>query len=175
MSKYREVSANMNFVEREKATEKFWSDRGIFEKSVEVREGSPAYTFFDGPPTANGKPHIGHLETRAFKDMFPRYQTMKGRLVRRKAGWDTHGLPVELEVEKLLHINGKEQIEEYGIAPFIDKCKESVWKYKGMWEDFSKAVGFWADMEDPYVTYDNSYIESEWWPYHGLAQLRQSA
>ncbi len=163
MSKYREVSANMNFVEREKATEKFWSDRGIFEKSVEVREGSPAYTFFDGPPTANGKPHIGHLETRAFKDMFPRYQTMKGRLVRRKAGWDTHGLPVELEVEKLLHINGKEQIEEYGIAPFIDKCKESVWKYKGMWEDFSKAVGFWADMEDPYVTYDNSYIESEWW------------
>lgn len=163
MSVYKEVSANMNFVEREKETEKFWSEHKIFEKSVEQREGSPAFTFYDGPPTANGKPHIGHLETRAFKDMFPRYQTMKGQLVRRKAGWDTHGLPVELEVEKLLHINGKEQIEEYGIAPFIDKCKESVWKYKGMWEDFSKAVGFWADMDDPYVTYDNRFIESEWW------------
>ena len=163
MSKYREVSANMNFVEREKETVKFWTEQEIFEKSVEARKESPTYVFYDGPPTANGKPHIGHLETRAFKDLFPRYQTMKGRLVRRKAGWDTHGLPVELEVEKLLHINGKEQIEEYGIAPFIQKCKESVWKYKGMWEDFSKATGFWADMEDPYVTYENSYIESEWW------------
>ena len=163
MSKYREVSANMNFVDREKETVKFWTEHEIFEKSVEVRQGSPAYVFYDGPPTANGKPHIGHPETRAFKDLFPRYQTMKGKMVPRKAGWDTHGLPVELEVEKLLHINGKEQIEEYGIAPFIEKCKESVWKYKGMWEDFSKAIGFWADMEHPYVTYDNSFIESEWW------------
>lgn len=163
MSKYREVSANLNFVEREKATEQFWTENKIFEKSVEVRQGAPSYTFYDGPPTANGKPHIGHPETRAFKDLFPRYQTMKGKIVPRKAGWDTHGLPVELEVEKLLHINGKEQIEEYGIAPFIEKCKESVWKYKGMWEDFSKAVGFWADMDHPYVTYDNSFIESEWW------------
>ncbi len=163
MSMYKEVSPDLNFVEREKATEAFWRERRVFEKSVEERHAAPAYTFYDGPPTANGRPHIGHLETRAFKDMFPRYQTMKGKLVRRKAGWDTHGLPVELEVEKLLEINGKEQIEEYGIAPFIDKCKESVWKYKGMWEDFSRAVGFWADMEDPYVTYHNSFIESEWW------------
>ncbi len=163
MSKYREVSANMNFVEREKATEKFWTDNKIFEKSIQSREGAPAYTFYDGPPTANGKPHIGHLETRAFKDLFPRYQTMKGQIVPRKAGWDTHGLPVELEVEKLLKISGKEQIEEYGVSPFNQKCKESVWKYKGMWEEFSKAVGFWADMEDPYVTYHNEYIESEWW------------
>ena len=163
MSKYREVSANMNFVEREKAVEQFWSEHNIFEKSVETRKDCPAYTFYDGPPTANGKPHIGHPETRAFKDLFPRYQTMKGKMVPRKAGWDTHGLPVELEVEKLLHINGKEQIEQYGIAPFIAKCKESVWKYKGMWEDFSKAIGFWADMDHPYVTYDNSFIESEWW------------
>ncbi len=163
MSKYQEVSANLNFVEREKETVKFWTEHEIFEKSVEIRQGSPTYVFYDGPPTANGKPHIGHPETRAFKDLFPRYQTMKGKMVPRKAGWDTHGLPVELEVEKLLHINGKEQIEEYGIAPFIEKCKESVWKYKGMWEDFSKAIGFWADMERPYVTYDNSFIESEWW------------
>ncbi len=163
MSVYKEVSANMNFVEREKATEQFWTDHQIFEKSIESRKGCPTYTFYDGPPTANGKPHIGHPETRAFKDLFPRYQTMKGKMVLRKAGWDTHGLPVELEVEKLLKINGKEQIEQYGIAPFIDKCKESVWKYKGMWEDFSKAIGFWADMAHPYVTYDNSFIESEWW------------
>ncbi len=163
MGMYKEVSTNLNFVEREKETEKFWEQRGIFEKSVEEREGQPAYVFYDGPPTANGKPHIGHLQTRAFKDLFPRFHTMKGELVERKAGWDTHGLPVELEVEKLLHINGKEQIEEYGIAPFIEKCKESVWKYKGMWEDFSKATGFWADMDDPYVTYDNKFIESEWW------------
>ena len=163
MSKYNEVSTNMNFVEREKATEQFWRENRIFEKSVEMRKDAPAYTFYDGPPTANGKPHIGHLQTRAFKDLFPRYQTMKGKLVLRKAGWDTHGLPVELEVEKSLGINGKDQIEEYGLAPFIDHCKESVWKYKSLWEEFSKAVGFWADMDDPYVTYDNDYIESEWW------------
>ncbi len=163
MSMYKEVSTNLNFVEREKATEKFWEEQKIFEKSIASREESPTYTFYDGPPTANGKPHIGHLETRAFKDLIPRYQTMKGHMVPRKAGWDTHGLPVELEVEKLLHINGKEQIEGYGIAPFIEKCKESVWKYKGMWEDFSKVVGFWADMDHPYVTYHNEFIESEWW------------
>ncbi|MCH5352866.1 MAG: isoleucine--tRNA ligase [Acutalibacter sp.] len=163
MSKYNEVSTNMNFVEREKETERFWRENQIFEKSVEMRKDAPAYTFYDGPPTANGRPHIGHLQTRAFKDLFPRYQTMKGKLVLRKAGWDTHGLPVELEVEKALGINGKDQIEEYGLAPFIGHCKESVWKYKGLWEEFSKAVGFWADMDNPYVTYDNDYIESEWW------------
>ena len=163
MSMYKEVSPNLNFVEREQETEKFWEENHIFEKSMEERQGDNAYVFYDGPPTANGKPHIGHLQTRAFKDLFPRFHTMKGEMVPRKAGWDTHGLPVELEVEKLLHINGKEQIEAYGIAPFIEKCKESVWKYKGLWEDFSKDVGFWADMEHPYVTYDNSFIESEWW------------
>lgn len=160
---YREVSTNMNFVDRERQTEKFWEENRVFERSIEERAEGRTYTFYDGPPTANGKPHIGHLETRAFKDLFPRFQTMKGNMVPRKAGWDTHGLPVELEVEKLLQINGKEQIEAYGIAPFIDKCKESVWKYKGMWEDFSKSVGFWADMDAPYVTYENNYIESEWW------------
>ena len=163
MSLYKEVSTNLRFVEREQETEKFWEENRIFEKSVEERKDDPTYTFYDGPPTANGKPHIGHLQTRSFKDLFPRFHTMKGEMVPRKAGWDTHGLPVELEVEKLLHINGKDQIEAYGIAPFIEKCKESVWKYKGMWEDFSKDVGFWADMEHPYVTYDNSFIESEWW------------
>lgn len=163
MSRYKEVSTNMNFVERERETEKFWEENKIFEKSIESRKNAPVYTFYDGPPTANGRPHIGHLQTRAFKDLFPRFQTMKGNMVPRKAGWDTHGLPVELGVEKLLEINGKEQIEGYGIAPFIDKCKESVWEYKGMWEDFSKSVGFWADMDDPYVTYDNNFIESEWW------------
>ena len=163
MSLYKEVSTNLSFVEREQETEKFWEENRIFEKSVEERKDDPTYTFYDGPPTANGKPHIGHLQTRSFKDLFPRFHTMKGEMVPRKAGWDTHGLPVELEVEKLLHINGKDQIEAYGIAPFIEKCKESVWKYKGMWEDFSKDVGFWADMEHPYVTYDNSFIESEWW------------
>ena len=163
MSLYKEVSTNLSFVEREQKTEKFWEENRIFEKSVEERKDDPTYTFYDGPPTANGKPHIGHLQTRSFKDLFPRFHTMKGEMVPRKAGWDTHGLPVELEVEKLLHINGKDQIEAYGIAPFIEKCKESVWKYKGMWEDFSKDVGFWADMEHPYVTYDNSFIESEWW------------
>ena len=153
----------MNFVAREKEVEKFWDENHIFEKSIEEREGCPEYIFYDGPPTANGKPHIGHVLTRVIKDMIPRYRTMKGYMVPRKAGWDTHGLPVELEVEKLLGLDGKDQIEEYGLEPFIDKCKESVWKYKGMWEDFSSTVGFWADMEHPYVTYDNSFIESEWW------------
>ncbi len=160
---YNKVDTNMNFVEREKATEQFWKENHIFEKSMENRKEGETYTFYDGPPTANGKPHIGHVLTRVIKDMIPRYQTMKGKMVPRKAGWDTHGLPVELEVEKLLGINGKDQIEEYGLEPFIKKCKESVWKYKGMWEDFSGTVGFWADMEHPYVTYDNDYIESEWW------------
>ena len=160
---YKKVSTNLNFVDREKETEKFWDDNHIFEKSMENRKEGPTYTFYDGPPTANGKPHIGHVLTRVIKDMIPRYRTMKGYMVPRKAGWDTHGLPVELEVEKLLGLNGKEQIEEYGMEPFIKKCKESVWKYKGMWEDFSGTVGFWADMDNPYVTYDDNFIESEWW------------
>ena len=160
---YKKVSTNLNFVEREKETLKFWNDNDIFRKSIKLREGDPVYTFYDGPPTANGKPHIGHVLTRVIKDMIPRYKTMKGYMVPRKAGWDTHGLPVELEVEKLLVLDGKEQIEEYGLDPFISKCKESVWKYKGMWEDFSGTVGFWADMDDPYVTYHDDYIESEWW------------
>ena len=160
---YDKVSANLNFIEREKAVEKFWEDNQIFEKSIDSRRNGRTYTFYDGPPTANGKPHIGHVETRAFKDMIPRYHAMKGCMVPRKAGWDTHGLPVELEVEKLLGLDGKEQIEEYGLEPFIEKCKESVWKYKGMWEDFSSTVGFWADMDNPYVTYHDDYIESEWW------------
>ena len=160
---YQKVSTNLNFVEREKKTEQFWKDNQIFEKSMEHRKEGETYTFYDGPPTANGKPHIGHVLTRVIKDMIPRYRTMKGYMVPRKAGWDTHGLPVELEVEKLLGLDGKEQIEEYGLVPFIDKCKESVWKYKGMWEDFSGTVGFWADMDNPYVTYHDDYIESEWW------------
>jgi isoleucyl-tRNA synthetase len=160
---YEKVSGSMNFVEREKGVRKFWEDNKIFEKTVEARRGKPTYTFFDGPPTANGKPHIGHVLTRVIKDMIPRYRTMKGYEVLRKAGWDTHGLPVELEVEKKLGLDGKEQVEQYGLAPFIDECKESVWKYKGMWEDFSSTVGFWLDMKDPYVTYHNSFIESEWW------------
>ena len=160
---YQKVSTNLNFVDREKETEKFWRENDIFQKSMKAREGCPTYTFYDGPPTANGKPHIGHVLTRVIKDMIPRYRTMKGYMVPRKAGWDTHGLPVELEVEKMLGLNGKEQIEEYGIEPFIEKCKESVWKYKGMWEDFSGTVGFWADMDNPYVTYDDNFIESEWW------------
>ena len=160
---YKKVSTDMNFVGREKEVEKFWDDNHIFEKSIEEREGCPEYIFYDGPPTANGKPHIGHVLTRVIKDMIPRYRTMKGYMVPRKAGWDTHGLPVELEVEKALGLDGKDQIEEYGLEPFIDKCKESVWKYKGMWEDFSGTVGFWADMEHPYVTYHNTFIESEWW------------
>ena len=160
---YRKVDTSLNFVEREHEIEQFWKDNRIFEKSMKLREGNETYTFYDGPPTANGKPHIGHVLTRVIKDMIPRYRTMKGCQVLRKAGWDTHGLPVEIEVEKLLGLNGKEQIELYGLEPFIKKCKESVWKYKGMWEDFSGTVGFWADMDDPYVTYDNDYIESVWW------------
>ena len=160
---YEKVSTDLNFVDREKKIEQFWKDNQIFEKSMESRKDCDSYVFYDGPPTANGKPHIGHVLTRVIKDMIPRYHTMKGQMVPRKAGWDTHGLPVEIEVEKLLGLDGKEQIEEYGLAPFIDKCKESVWKYKGMWEDFSGTVGFWADMEHPYVTYHNDYIESEWW------------
>ncbi len=160
---YEKVSTNLNFVEREKQTLDFWNANDIFKKSMDSRKEGPTYTFYDGPPTANGKPHIGHVLTRVIKDMIPRYRTMKGYMVPRKAGWDTHGLPVELEVEKLLGLDGKEQIEEYGLDPFITKCKESVWKYKGMWEDFSGTVGFWADMDDPYVTYHDDYIESEWW------------
>ncbi|MBQ7919576.1 MAG: isoleucine--tRNA ligase [Lachnospiraceae bacterium] len=160
---YNKVSTDLNFVEREKQIEKFWKDNDIFRKSMENNKEGETYTFYDGPPTANGKPHIGHVLTRVIKDMIPRYRTMKGCMVPRKAGWDTHGLPVEIEVEKILGINGKDQIEAYGLEPFISKCKESVWKYKGMWEDFSGTVGFWADMDDPYVTYHDDYIESEWW------------
>ncbi len=160
---YNKVSTNLSFVEREKETLNFWNENKIFEKSIDVRKEGETYTFYDGPPTANGKPHIGHVLTRVIKDMIPRYRTMKGYKVLRKAGWDTHGLPVELEVEKMLGLDGKEQIEKYGLEPFISHCKESVWKYKGMWEDFSNTVGFWADMDDPYVTYHNSFIESEWW------------
>ena len=160
---YQKVSTDLNFVEREKQVEAFWKENKIFEKSMDNRKEGPTYTFYDGPPTANGKPHIGHVLTRVIKDMIPRYRTMKGYMVPRKAGWDTHGLPVEIEVEKLLGLDGKEQIEEYGLEPFIKQCKESVWKYKGMWEDFSGTVGFWADMDHPYVTYHDDFIESEWW------------
>ena len=160
---FEKVSTDLNFVSREVEIEKFWRENDIFQKSVDQREGSDVFMFYDGPPTANGKPHIGHIETRAIKDLIPRFQTMKGKKVPRKAGWDTHGLPVELEVEKTLGLDGKEQIEEYGIEPFIQKCKESVWKYKGEWEKMSERVGYWADMEHPYITYENSYIESEWW------------
>ena len=160
---YKKVSAGMNFTEREHAVEKFWQENDIFGKSIEERKGAPTFTFFDGPPTANGKPHIGHVLTRVIKDLIPRYQTMKGKRVLRKAGWDTHGLPVELEVERTLGIDGKDQIESYGLEPFIARCRQSVWKYKGMWEQFSSTVGFWADMEHPYITYTNDFIESEWW------------
>ena len=160
---YKKVPTNMDFVQREREVLQFWTDNDVFRKSMSQREDCPSYTFYDGPPTANGQPHIGHVLTRVIKDMIPRYHAMKGAMVPRKAGWDTHGLPVELEVEKLLGLDGKEQIEEYGLEPFIQKCKESVWKYKGMWEDFSGIVGFWADMDDPYVTYHNNFIESEWW------------
>ena len=163
MAKYKKVDTDLKFVDREKEVEKFWNEEDIFKKSMENRKEGETYTFYDGPPTANGKPHIGHVLTRVIKDMIPRYRTMKGYMVPRKAGWDTHGLPVELEVEKLLGLDGKDQIEKYGVEPFINKCKESVWKYKGMWEDFSSTVGFWADMEHPYVTYYDDYIESEWW------------
>ena len=160
---YDKVPTDLKFVEREKEVEKFWEDEHIFEKSIKMREGCQPYVFYDGPPTANGKPHIGHVETRVIKDMIPRFRAMKGYMVPRKAGWDTHGLPVELEVEKKLGLDGKDQIEKYGLEPLIKQCKESVWKYKGMWEDFSGTVGFWADMDNPYVTYHNSFIESEWW------------
>ena len=160
---YNKVDTNLNFVDREKEVLKFWKDNNIAQKAIDQREGNDTFTFYDGPPTANGKPHIGHVLTRVIKDMLPRFQSMKGKKVLRKAGWDTHGLPVELEVEKAIGINGKEQIEKYGIEPFIKKCRESVWKYKGMWEEFSDVVGFWADMEHPYITYENNYIESEWW------------
>ena len=160
---YNKVPTDLKFVEREKEVSKFWKEHHIFEKSIEEREGCPEYMFYDGPPTANGKPHVGHVVTRAIKDMIPRYRTMKGYQVPRKAGWDTHGLPVELEVEKELGLDGKEQIEQYGVEPFIERCKANVWKYKGMWEEFSETVGFWADMENPYVTYYDDFIESEWW------------
>ena len=160
MSTYSKVDTNLNFVDREKKIEQFWKDHSIFRKSIDTRKDGETFTFYDGPPTANGKPHIGHVLTRVIKDMIPRYRTMKGYKSVRKAGWDTHGLPVELEVEKKLGINGKDQIESYGLEPFIQECKESVWKYKGMWEDFSSTVGYWADMDDPYVTYDNNFIET---------------
>ncbi len=160
---YNKVDTNLNFVDREAEVLKFWKENDIANKCISNREGCDTFTFYDGPPTANGKPHIGHVLTRVIKDMLPRYQSMKGKKVLRKAGWDTHGLPVELEVEKLLGLDGKEQIEKYGIEPFIKKCRESVWKYKGMWEEFSDVVGFWADMEHPYITYENDYIESVWW------------
>ena len=161
MSKYSKVDSSLNFVEREKQILEFWKQNKIFEQTAAKGEGN--FTFFDGPPTANGKPHIGHVLTRSIKDLIPRYKVMKGKHVLRKAGWDTHGLPVELEVEKQLGIDGKKQIEEYGIEPFVQKCKQSVWKYKGEWEELSERVAYWADMEHPYVTYDNDYIESEWW------------
>ena len=160
---YKKVSTSLDFKDREREVLDFWKKNDIFKKQNEIHEDCPSYTFYDGPPTANGKPHIGHVLTRVIKDMIPRYHSMKGAYVPRKAGWDTHGLPVEIEVEKLLGLDGKEQIEQYGLAPFIEKCKESVWKYKGMWEDFSDTVAFWADMENPYVTYHNDYIESVWW------------
>ena len=160
---YQKVSTDMSFVDREKEVLAYWKEHQIFQKSMANRADGPEFTFYDGPPTANGKPHIGHILTRVIKDIIPRYKTMKGYHVLRKAGWDTHGLPVELEVEKMLGINGKPQIEAYGVEPFIAKCKESVWKYKGEWEQMSDRVGFWADMDDPYITYDNNYIESEWW------------
>ncbi len=167
---FEKVSTSMDFLAREKEVLSFWKKNEIFKKSVDLRKGCDTFTFFDGPPTANGKPHIGHIETRAIKDLIPRYQTMKGKNVLRKAGWDTHGLPVELEVEKQLGLDGKEQIEQYGLEPFIKKCRESVWKYQGMWEDMSDRVGFWCDMENPYITYEDNYIESEWWSLKEIAK-----
>ena len=159
---YKQVSSSLDFCSREKEVLEFWKENSIFEKSVKLNEGKPSFSFYDGPPTANGKPHIGHILTRVMKDIIPRYKTMKGYYVIRKAGWDTHGLPVELEVEKTLNMDGKQDIEKYGIEPFIQKCKESVWKYKGEWERMSERVGYWVDMEHPYITYDDNYIESEW-------------
>ena len=167
---YKKVSTSMDFVEREKEILAYWKEHDVFNKCFTMREGAPVFTFFDGPPTANGRPHIGHVETRAIKDLIPRYKTMKGYQVYRKAGWDTHGLPVELEVEKLLGLDGKPQIEKYGIEPFIQKCKESVWKYKTEWEEMSERVGFWADMEHPYITYDDNYVESVWWSLKQIAE-----
>ena len=158
----KKVSTDLDFLSREKAVIELWKERDVFRRSIDQREGADVFTFYDGPPTANGKPHFGHILTRAMKDLIPRYQTMKGKKVLRKAGWDTHGLPVELEVEKTLGLDGKDQIEQYGVEPFIAECKKSVWKYKGEWERMSERVGFWADMDDPYITYDNRYIESEW-------------
>ena len=160
---YRKVDTSLNFIEREKEVIDFWKENGVFEKSIGKNEGGEEFSFYDGPPTANGKPHVGHILTRVMKDLIPRYQSMKGKHVLRKAGWDTHGLPVELEVEKLLGLDGKPQIESYGIEPFIKQCKQSVWKYKGEWEKMSDRVGYWVDMDNPYVTYDDKYIESEWW------------
>ena len=167
---YKKVPTDLKFNERELEVLDFWHENKIFEKSMEENKGNPEFTFYDGPPTANGKPHIGHILTRCIKDLIPRYKTMQGYNVLRKAGWDTHGLPVELEVEKMLGLDGKEQIEEYGVEPFIQKCKESVWKYKGEWEKMSDRVGYWADMEDPYITYDNDYIESVWWSLKEIAK-----
>lgn len=166
---YKQVSSSLDFCSREKEVLDFWKENKVFEKSVKLNEGKQNFTFYDGPPTANGKPHIGHILTRVMKDIIPRYKTMKGYCVLRKAGWDTHGLPVELEVEKLLHIDGKQEIEKYGIEPFIQKCKESVWKYKGEWERMSERVGYWVDMDHPYITYDDNYIESEWWALKKIA------
>ncbi|NLB10058.1 MAG: class I tRNA ligase family protein, partial [Clostridiaceae bacterium] len=160
---YDKIDSNLDFQDREHKVLDFWREQEIFEKSVSNREGSPEFSFYEGPPTANGKPHIGHVLTRVIKDLIPRYRTMKGYRVQRKAGWDTHGLPVELEVERKLGINGKEEIEAYGIEPFIQECKKSVWTYKTEWEELSERVGFWADMDNPYVTYENDYIESIWW------------
>ena len=167
---FEKVSPALDAQAREQEVIRFWNENNIFKKSIDHREGNDVFTFYDGPPTANGKPHIGHIETRAIKDLIPRYQTMKGKKVLRKAGWDTHGLPVELEVEKLLGLDGKDQIEQYGIEPFIKECKKSVWKYKGEWERMSERVGYWADMENPYITYDNNYIESEWWSLKKIAE-----
>ncbi|MBQ6594324.1 MAG: class I tRNA ligase family protein [Clostridia bacterium] len=166
---FEKVSPTLDFLDREQEVIRFWNERKIFQKSMDNRRNSDVFTFYDGPPTANGKPHIGHIETRAIKDLIPRFWTMKGKSVTRKAGWDTHGLPVELEVERMLGLDGKEQIEQYGIEPFIQECKKSVWKYKGEWEKMSERVGFWADMEHPYVTYENEYIESEWWSLKQIA------
>ena len=171
---YKQVDKNLNFKDRERDVLDFWNQRRIFEKSTEKNKGNAPFTFYDGPPTANGKPHIGHILTRCIKDLIPRYKTMQGYDVLRKAGWDTHGLPVELEVERQLGLDGKEQIEEYGVEPFIEECKKSVWKYKGEWERMSERVGFWADMEHPYITYENNYIESVWWSLKQILRKRPS-
>jgi len=167
---YKKVDTSLNFLDREKQILEYWKENGIFEQNIAKNQDGGEFTFYDGPPTANGKPHIGHILTRVIKDIIPRYQVMKGKHCLRKAGWDTHGLPVELEVEKMLGIDGKQEIEKYGIEPFIAKCKESVWKYKGEWEKMSDRVGYWADMNEPYVTYDDNYIESVWWAIKTIAE-----